>query len=283
VVDRPKVSAVLNTLNEEKNIVFSLRSVRTWVDEIILVDMHSEDATVAVAREFGAKVYFHERVGFADPARAFAIAQASGDWIFMLDADEVVPAGLSNRLLSIASQDKADVVVIPWLNYLLGSPLLHTGWGPDNDKHPRFFKKGYLEATDTIHRFLRTRPDARTIELSYEPGFAVVHFNYLDISHFLEKLNRYTSIEADQAFGRGERSTPGVALFQAAKEFCKRYLRHRGYLDGWRGFYLSLMMSFYRIAVYGKLKEIETNGPREAVENHYAMEAERWLIQYEKK
>ncbi|PYU89881.1 MAG: glycosyltransferase family 2 protein, partial [Acidobacteria bacterium] len=114
----PRISVVVNTLNEEKNLPYALRSVRSWVDEIVVVDMHSQDRTVEIAREYGAKVYSHEPMGFVEPARAFAVAQAGGDWILILDADEVVPLLLSRRLREIARRDEADVVTLPRLNYL---------------------------------------------------------------------------------------------------------------------------------------------------------------------
>ncbi len=261
----PRVSVVVNTLNEEANLPWALRSVSPWADEIIVVDMHSDDNTAQIARDFGAKVFFHERTTAVDGARAFAIEQATGDWVLLLDADELVPAALSKVLLDIAGQDQADVVKIPWLNYLLGSPLLHTGWGPRQDQHTRFFKPDFLRATDSIHNFLAPVPTARVAELPYVPGHAVVHFNYVDVSHFLEKLNRYTCVEAVQAFKRGERSTLVGTVLNSSKEFFRRYVRSQGYRDGWRGFYLSLIMAFYRVITDAKMKELEMLGSREAV------------------
>src|SRR5450759_1251360 len=92
-----RISAVINTLNEERNLPFALRSVQDWVDEIVVVDMHSEDATRDIAKQYGARVFLHERLGYADPARAFALEQAVGDWILLIDADELIPAPLSER------------------------------------------------------------------------------------------------------------------------------------------------------------------------------------------
>jgi len=276
----PRISVVINTFNEERNLPNALRSVKPWADEIVVVDMYSEDRTVEVAREFGAKVFFHERAGFADPARAYAFAQASGDWILMLDADELVPAPLSRKLREIVESDRADVVRIPRLNYLLGAPLLHAGWGPHQDVHPRFFRRGCLQATNDVHDFLKPMPSSRIIELPFEPGSAVVHFNYLNAEHFIEKLNRYTSIQARQAFERAQQMTPACAVVIGVKEFLVRYLKTQGFRDGWRGFYLSAFMVFYRLATAAKLQELKAIGPREAVEALYRQEAERILAAY---
>lgn len=276
----PTISAVINTLNDERNIAFALRSIRSWVDEIVVVDMHSDDSTVEIAHEFGARVYLHERMGFADPARAYALEQATGDWVLILDADEVVPVALSRELARIARDDAADVVEIPRLNYLLGSPLMHTRWGPDQDTHYRFFKRGYLNTTSTVHNYLHPLPRSRVLKLRYKPGLAIVHFNYLDSEQFVDRLNRYTNVEAQQAFARGERTTPLRAFVKAAGEFANRFVLGGGWRDGWRGFYLSFFMSFYRLVKAAKLQELADFGDSEIVRAKYREQAERILHEY---
>ena len=278
---RPRISAVINTLNEERNLPYALRSVRSWVDEIVVVDMHSDDRTVEIAESCGARVYLHERLGFADPARAFAIAQCTGEWIVILDADELVPIATSRTLRQLAERGEYDVIKIPWLNYISGSPLMHTGWGPSQEKHYRFFRKGLLAATADVHRFLQPMPDARVLELPYRSEHVIVHFNCRDITQFIAKLNRYTTIEAIQARERGERSTPARALFQAMKTFLGRYLYPKGYRDGWRGFYLSLFMGFYRLMIHAKMEELRRVGTADVIEARYREEAERLLSAYE--
>ena len=138
---RPKISVVINTLNEERNLGFALLSVYRWVDEIVVVDMHSDDRTVEIARQYNAKVYLHPRMNFADPVRHFAVGKASGDWILILDADEMVPKPLSEQLIEFSTEDRADIFMIPFINYLLGAPLQHTGWRECEDRHLRFFKE----------------------------------------------------------------------------------------------------------------------------------------------
>jgi glycosyltransferase involved in cell wall biosynthesis len=277
---KQKISVVINTLNEEENISYALRSVHLWADEIVVVDMHSIDRTVEIARDFGAKVFFHEPIGFSEPARAFAISQSTGDWVLILDADELIPAALSQKLLKIAVNDTADVIVIPMLNYLLGAPLLHTGWGPEQAKHARFFKRGMLQTNSKIHDYLKPVPGARIFELTYQPDCAMVHFNYIDVKQFIEKLNRYTTIEAKQAYERGDHYTLFKMLLYAIKEFLSRYIKNQGYLDGWRGFYISVMMGFYRLSTSMKLKELEVNSTRSAIERFYQHEAEAIIDTY---
>ncbi len=277
---RVPISVVINTLDEEKNLPFALRSVQPWADEIIVCDMHSGDRTVEIAESFGAKVCFFERVGFADPARAFAIGQAKHEWVFVLDADELVPRPLSEDIARLVSVGDADVYRVPRLNFLLGVPMEHLGWGPDRDAQLRLFKKSAVEVTSQIHDFFHVRPGARVKKLPYSEGHAIVHFNYVDLTHFIEKLNRYASIEATQALERGERATFGRALMAASREWVGRYFRNGGYRAGWRGLYLTAMMSMYRLAMYGKLTELQTGNAAQAVLKRYHAEAEQYLVQY---
>lgn len=277
---KPRISAVINTLNEEKNLPFALRSVQPWVDEIVVVDMYSTDRTVEIAREFGAQVHLHRGPGFNYAPRAFAVNQASSEWILVVDADELIPVALSRDLRCMADSGEADVVHVPRINYLLGAVVRNTGWGPMQDIRPCFFRKGFVVASSLAHQDFKPVEGARVKVLSYRGNNAIVHFNYLDSSHFIDKLNRYTSIEAMQALGKRKHRSHLEALARAAKEFLSRYVRHRGFRDGWRGFYLSLFMTFYHIAIAAKLQELEALGPRERIESRYRQEAEEVLKAY---
>src|SRR3989344_1312352 len=98
-----KISVVINTLNEEKNIERAMKSVN-WAGEIVVCDMYSEDNTVEIAKKLGAKICFHKKTNYVEPARNFAISKATGDWILVLDADEEIPDSLSKRLQEIAEK-----------------------------------------------------------------------------------------------------------------------------------------------------------------------------------
>src|SRR5207247_5013268 len=136
---------------------------------------------------------------------------------------------------AIAARDEADTVRIPRLNYLLGEPVMHSGWGPDQDRHLRFFRRGRLALPTRLHGPLCPAPGARVLDLRFVPGQAIVHFNYLDASDFLERLNRYTTIEAQTARARRQHSGTGRALLHPGRELAKRYLEFPGFRDGWRG------------------------------------------------
>ena len=260
------ISAVINTRNEERNIRFCLQSL-TWCDEIIVVDMESSDKTVEIAREYTNKIYRHGVVQAFDIARKFAVDKASGDWVLLIDADELVTKLLSLRLKNIAVNDDADIVYLPFKTYIMGAWIRHTGWWPDY--HPRFFKRGAVTFVATVHAYMNESATARKMHLPPDELNAILHFAYHDSEHFITKLNRYTSIEAKHMFDRGQKFSFFRMLIAGFRGFQVRYLNGQGYKDGYRGFFLSFMMGFYRALNYIKLWEYWQNRD-EPVENNYA-------------
>ncbi|MGD1090805.1 MAG: hypothetical protein ABSB35_02305 [Bryobacteraceae bacterium] len=142
-------------------------------------------------------------------------------------------------------------------------------------------KKQRVEATGEIHNYFQLVPGSRVLALGFKPGLGVAHFAYLDSRQYIDKLNTYTSIEAQQAFERGERITPVGVLVKAGREFWARYIKGGGFKDGWRGFYISLFSAFYEIVAAAKLQELTILGRREAIESHYWQEAEEILKAYD--
>lgn len=261
-----RISAVINTFNEEENISFCLAGL-CWCDEIIVVDMESTDNTVALCRKYTEKIFTFQNVRFADPAREFAVSQATGDWILVIDADEIVPASLAGYLKEIASNSNSkDVYWIPLKNYLFGKWIQNTGWGFP-DYHCRFFKKGSIQFSSEIHNFMTPRGSQAYLPSSSE--YALHHFNYVNITGYIEKLNRYSVIEAEQRYGRGKRFSIFFFMIRVPFEFFRRYFFQRGFLDGWRGFVLSVLVSFYSAVINLRLLELEGGSSEEIVHRQH--------------
>lgn len=283
-MDKLPVSVLVHTLNEEKNIRHCLETVK-WASEIVIIDMYSDDKTTEIASEYTDKIFYHERMDFADPARQFGLEKASNRWVLILDADEMVPLKLMEKIENIITEDLGDIISIPHNNYFFGTLMRYTGWGPLQDTHHRLFKKDYLFIPDKIHSTYIEREDARYYEVTDEKeGF--IHFNYLDVEHFLEKLNRYTSIEARALFQAGEDIKFKSVLWQIFSEFRKRYFKLQGRKEGFRGFSLSFFMSVYRLAIYTKLKlmkEYKSDNPSIKIREEYDKIAEDIISQYKDK
>jgi glycosyltransferase involved in cell wall biosynthesis len=275
------ISVLIITRDEERNLPWALRSVAAWASEIVVVDMHSEDRTREIAEAAGARVLLHEPVGYVEPARSWAIGQCREEWVLLLDADEMVPAPLARRLARIAADDAADAVELPRTNYLLGRPMGHTGWGPHQDPQLRFFKRARVRFGDRIHGKPAPLPGVRLLRVACAGDATLVHFNYVDLEHFLAKLNRYTSVEAREARARGERYGVLAAVGGGVRRFLGRYVKQSGWRDGWRGFVLSAYQGFYEFARVTKRIEAERAGTGAEIEGRYRDVAERILREYE--
>lgn len=242
----PTITGIVSTFNEAHNIEGALRSLG-FCDEVVVVDMYSEDGTARIAESLGAQVHDFENVGYCEPARNFAISKASGDWIFILDGDERVPEGLALRLDTLARAGTADAFDVPNANWLCGRWLRGTGWGAD--WHIRFFRRGAVRWSDQIH----TAPEVlgRLERMPRGEGVEILHFNYSDLHQFVEKTNRYTSKEA------AEGSAPPLDWLTAVTKG-RNELRWRWSpeLDGAQSAALSVAMLFYRVIAEAKRWEV---------------------------
>ncbi|WP_332237866.1 glycosyltransferase family 2 protein [Sporolactobacillus sp. KGMB 08714] len=238
-----KISVLINTFNEEKNIRNCLESVK-WADEIIIVDMFSEDNTVKIASEYTNKIFYFKRMGFADPARQFALEKATNEWILVVDADELITQDLRKYLIKCIENDEYDALWIPRKNYFFGEEMTGTGWGPSQDKQMRFYKKKFMSYSDQIHKFVNLSSEAR-VSIIKDKNLNIIHFNYLSVEQFIHKLNKYTTIEAKQLKNTDKVSTFRIFLI-CIIEFLKRYFKRKGYKDGATGFSLSILMTSYR-------------------------------------
>lgn len=270
------ISVAINTLNAETWLPYALRSV-AWADERVVVDMHSDDRTVEIARAHGARVLMHPRTDYVEPARGAALAECRGDWVLILDADEMIPAPLRRALAGLVAENRADAARLCRLNYILGAPLRGTGWGVAQERYLRFFRRGLLKPPERIHGRIEAPPGARVVDLPEGEGMAIVHFNYVDVSDFVERLNRYTTVEARLARARGERAGAAGAMLAAAREVPVRWFRHRGWRDGWRGAALVALMACYRLVSAIKLRELEAGGSPERTRADYREIAEAIL------
>jgi len=277
------ITVIVNTYNEERRLGLALRSVMYWADEVIVVDMYSNDGTAEVAKKLGAQVILHRGTGKPYPPREFSVQQGTGEWILMLDADEMLPVGLAEELRRLSLRTDVDVVLLPRLNYFFGIPVLNSGCDPDRDACPRFFRRGHVLGSSKTHKDFAVPPGSRALKLPYRPGVGLVHFTYLDGTDVLEKFNRYTTLESEECLHEGIGIPPHKMLYLAIKEFFWRYLKCRGYRDGWCGLYISLLYAFYRVCTCLKLHQLRSVGDRQQVEQLYHHEALRLLQQWDEK
>lgn len=247
-----KITAVIHTLNEENNIEACLQCLN-WVDEIIVIDMYSDDKTVEICRKYTQNVFsFNRTGGFVEPAREYALSKTSGDWIVIVDADERIPLSLSVKLKKIAESDEYDYVEIPFKNFLFGKWMNYTGMYPDY--HPRFFKKGKVTTSEKVHGKFKTSGKCLKLDQKDESN-CVIHFGYTTIHQYIEKLNRYTNAEVDKFIQSDKKFTKMKMIMAGFYEFRRRYISKKGYKDGIHGLIVSLFRAFYHFLIYAKYWE----------------------------
>ncbi|MCA1810559.1 MAG: glycosyltransferase [Halobacteriales archaeon] len=268
----PLISATLLVRNERENLPLALRSLEGWVDEVVVVDGESTDGTADVARAFGAKVFVRPPRGAMEEDGAFAIAQCKGQWVFHLDADEVVPRPLGRKLREAAQAGAADAFEVHEMSHFLGAPC--NVW---RGRKLRLFRRGAVDVTDRIHRMHQLRPGTRLGVMPGGPGMELQHYWIEGIAPLLRRLDRYTGVEAEQNPPLPRAAKPRVFL-RFARAFLGAYLRDGGIRHGWRGAYLSLHRGFYAATVEARRAE-RTLGGAAAIRAQYRREAAALLEQ----
>jgi (heptosyl)LPS beta-1,4-glucosyltransferase len=263
-----KISVVINTLNEEKNLPRAIASVKTLAQEIVVVDMQSDDSTQEVAEKLGALVYTHKRTGYVEPARNFAIGKAGQEWVLVLDADEEIPPKLAQKLRLLADSPEADYYRLPRKNIVFGSWLKHSRWWPDYNI--RFFKKGKVTWNEVIHSVPMT--SGKGMDLPVQEEFAIVHHNYASVEDYLTRMNRYSDIQAKNLIKEGHKFIWKDLIKRPLSEFLSRYFSGEGYKDGLHGLALSGLQAFSEFIVYLKVWQNEKFLPQSVTEKEVIWE-----------
>lgn len=246
------ISVIINVSvsDQEKDFERCLKSVK-WADEIVVVDMHTSYSAIKRARESGAKIYLHEHVRFIEPVRNFAIGKATGDWILILDPDEEIPAPLSGKLREIAESPVGDYYSLPRKNIIFGKWIKHSRWWPDYNI--RFFKRGSVVWSDKIHSVPIT--SGVGVDLQADEEIAIVHHHYQTISQFVERMNRYTGVQAADLIDSGYNFRWQDLIDKPVSEFLGRFFAGEGYKDGLHGLALAVLQGISQFVLYLKVWE----------------------------
>lgn len=251
-----KVSAVVIVYNEEKNLRECLETVK-WADEIVVVDSHSRDRTVEIAREFTEKIFQREYKGQIDKKR-FAVSQASHDWVLSIDADERVTQELKQEIQGVLEQGAGEVVGydMPRMTRHLGRWILHGEWYPD--RVVRLFRRGRM-------RYGGMDPHDRVILEGPRGHFSgmLLHYSYRDFAHQIQRVQSYSDQAARALFAEGRRTGFRNLFLRPPFKFLKCYVLKRGFLDGWPGFIIAVTSAFFVLAKYTKLYEMRLPTKRE--------------------
>jgi glycosyltransferase involved in cell wall biosynthesis len=233
---RPRISVVVVTFNEEAHLRTCLESA-AWADELIVVDAESADKTPSIAREFTDRLFVRPWPGFA-AQKNFGLAQATGDWVLSLDADEEVSPELRDKILGAVAAGEAAGYRVPRRNIMWGRWIRHGGLYPDWQL--RLFRRGRGRFVErAVHESLEVSGPVGRLDAP------LIHRSYRDVADFLARADRYSTLAADEWVASGRGARVGNLVLGPLGRFLSMYVVRRGFLDGWRGFLLAVLYAYY--------------------------------------
>jgi glycosyltransferase involved in cell wall biosynthesis len=252
-----KISAVLITLNEEKNIAAALESV-SWADEILVVDSGSSDGTQEVAQAVGARVIAHEWEGFSRQ-KQFATDAAAFDMVLSVDADERVSPELQSQIAKVKDgANPADGYRIPRLAHYMGRPIRHSGWYPDRQVRLFDRRRGRWKES-LVHESVAMDASAGIEDLSGD----ILHFPVENAAHHHRMIGeRYAPLAARQMLADGRRTSVPKLLASGPAAFIRSYIVKGGFLDGLPGFVIAGFAAHHAFLKHLMLLELQRDPDR---------------------
>ena len=244
-----KITATVITLDEEHNIAAALESL-AWADEIIVVDSQSGDRTVEIARTFTDRVYARPWPGYS-AQKNFAAEQATNDWIFSLDADERVSQELSEEIQQLKGGGEPEVAGyrMPRRTFYLGRWIKHSGWRPDH-KLRLYNRRRARWRGNYVHETLDA--DGKVDTLNGD----ILHYTVLEAAEHHLRMNRYTTLAAQQRYSQGKRASMASLLVSPVIVFLRSYIFKLGFLDGIPGIAIARFAAHYEFLKNLKLWEM---------------------------
>lgn len=242
------LSAVVITKNEEKQIARCLASL-SFCDEIILVDSGSTDQTCLIAEKMNAKVVSRSWSGYA-AQKNYGNSLAKGKWILSVDADEEISPQLRLEILGALKQESFQAYSVPRRTIHSGQWIKYGGWYPN--RLVRLFEKEKARWVDEeVHEFLKV--DGVTGQLNSD----IYHYSFDSLTDQADRNNHYSSLGAQALHRKGIRFSLAKLLLKPSLKFLETFALKRGFLDGFRGYFISVMAAHSVFLKWAKLWELE--------------------------
>lgn len=243
---RPRIVACIVCRNEADRLLECLESI-AWVDEVVVVDLESDDSSASVAERFGARVISHPQVPIVELVRNFAADAVEADWILALDPDERVEPALAVELRRLSSRADVDVVEIPFMNFDLGFPASH----PMHryDPKPRLYRPDRIRWPEEPHSLPKLDP-ARTVRLPPRDELVIRHERNRNMLEILDRARRYAPAEAQGMIDRGELFTAQRMFRALGWKVYRQFVLARPDRDGLPGLLRATILVHYHFCVW---------------------------------
>lgn len=257
-----KISAVILTKNEEKNIEKCLESVN-FCDEIIIIDDYSEDKTIEVIKKLGVKsqnlkskvkIYQKQLKGDFANQRNYGMNQVNNDWILFIDADEEISKELSKEIVKLLNSYivKEDAFYIKRRDFFWRKELR---FGETrrvrNYGLIRLVKKNSGKWIGNVHEVFFTSKKTSMLN-----GY-LDHYPHPTLKEFIHKVNIYSTLRAKDLLNKGKKTNTFEIIVWPIGKFIFNYFFNLGFLDGPAGFTYAFIMSFHSYLVRAKLFQFQ--------------------------
>ena len=245
----PTLSVAMIVKNEAHHLAQCLDTVTAWVDEIVILDSGSTDATQQIAEQYGAKFYQNTDWPGFGKQRQLAQQYVTSDYVLWLDADERVTPELRQSIQAAIAQDAPNTAYkIPRLSEIFGHKIRHSGWYPDYVI--RLYRKDFARYGDQlVHEKVELPANANIQKLQGD----LLHYTYRNIHHYLVKSAGYAKAWADQREKAGKKATLWQGISHAVGCFVKMYVIRLGFLDGKAGLLLAILSAHSTFVKYADL------------------------------
>lgn len=242
------VSAIVSSRNEGRLLGACLDAL-AFCDELIVIDLESDDDTASVAEAHGARVVRHPLVPIAEAARVTVAPQARHDWLLVVDPDEEVPAALAAEVAALLPAIPDDVAAIdaPRQYYFDGRRLRGTVWGGPN-KRRLLVRRSAVTLTPAIWGGMKIHDGYRVLELPFTDETAIVHDWASGYRELTRRHLHYLELEPADRAAAGEVTGYRAVAAMPWRSFRQSYVEKQGYRDGATGLALSLFWSVFRTA-----------------------------------
>lgn len=246
-----KLSGVIITYNEAKNIERCIKSLMPVVDEIVVVDSFSTDDTKIICQNYKVTFIEHEFMGYIEQ-KNYALEQTSFDHIVSLDGDEVLSEELQESLITLKSNWNFDGYYCNRFNNFCGQWIRHSDWYPN--KKLRVFDKRKAKWVGTkVHEVVvLNNPKSKTGFLQGD----ILHYTYQSYAEFNLKTEKFSSLSAQAYFDLGIKSSIWKIVYRPIWAFFKAYVLRLGFLDGLNGFVICVQTYNITLLKYLKLREL---------------------------
>ena len=250
--DGGKISAFIIAKNEADRIPRAVRSVRDWVDEVVVIDSGSTDETVKVCEALGARVVFNVWQGYG-PQKVFGETLCRNDWILNIDADEEVSPSLRREIEEIVGSTASAMVTGYRLPVLPLYPFQASGHRWTISNYPiRLYRRSSAGFRDSpVHDSVIVREGSIGTLKN-----VLIHRSFRSLGHHLEKINSYTSAQAEDAFSAGRYPSTLKLLFTPIFAFFRSFILRREFVNGIDGVVISYMYAIQRFMKVAKIREI---------------------------